>query len=153
MRRNALADVNHGKMNGFIKQRYKARKTCLNPDDPACQAGAKPDVMGYHTAAEIPNYWTYAKDFVLSDHMFEPVKSWSEPDHLYMVSAWSAKCKTRSPMSCRNNIVGPYGVAQFDQAVHQELVTGQTRIDLAWTDITWLLFAHHVSWAYYVQER
>ena len=149
---NAVADVHHGKMNGFIKQRYQARKTCLNPDDPACAARAKPDVMGYHTAAEIPNYWTYAKDFVLSDHMFEPVKSWSEPDHLYMVSAWSAKCKTRSPMSCRNNIVGPYGAAQFDRAVHRELVTGQTRIDLAWTDITWLLFAHHVSWAYYVQR-
>ena len=149
---SALADVNHGKMNGFIAQRYKARKTCLNPVDPACDAGAKPDVMGYHTAAEIPNYWTYARDFVLSDHMFEPVKSWSEPDHLYMVSAWSAKCKTRSPMSCRNNIVGPYGVAQFDRAVHRELVTGRTRIDLAWTDITWLLFAHHVSWAYYVQD-
>jgi phospholipase C len=149
---SALADVNHGKMNGFIKQRYKARKTCTNPIDPACDAGAKPDVMGYHTAAEIPNYWTYAKDFVLSDHMFEPVRSWSEPDHLYMVSAWSAKCKTRSPMSCRNNIVGPYGVAQFDRAVHRELVTGRTRIDLAWTDITWLLFAHHVSWAYYVQD-
>ena len=148
----ALADVNHGEMNGFIKQRSKARKTCRNPDDPACHAGSKPDVMGYHTAAEIPNYWTYAKDFVLSDHMFEPVKSWSEPDHLYMVSAWSAKCKTRSPMSCRNTIVGPYGVAQFDRAVHRELVTGQARIDLAWTDITWLLFAHHVSWAYYVQE-
>jgi phospholipase C len=149
---SALADVNHGTMNGFIAQRYKARKTCLNPVDPACDAGAKPDVMGYHTAAEIPDYWTYARDFVLSDHMFEPVKSWSEPDHLYMVSAWSAKCKTRSPMSCRNNIVGPYGVAQFDRAVHRELVTGRTRIDLAWTDITWLLFAHHVSWAYYVQD-
>jgi phospholipase C len=54
-------------------------------------------------------------------------------------------------MSCVNDIVGPYGVRQFDQAVHQELSTGTTSIDLAWTDITWLLFAHHVSWAYYVQ--
>ena len=30
--------------------------------------------MGYHTAAEIPNYWTYAKDFVLNDHMFEAIE-------------------------------------------------------------------------------
>ena len=29
--------------------------------------------LGYHDAREIPNYWTYAKDFVLNDHMFEPV--------------------------------------------------------------------------------
>jgi phospholipase C len=54
-------------------------------------------------------------------------------------------------MSCVNDIVGPYGVNQFDRAVHRELTTGQTSIDLAWTDITWLLYAEHVSWAYYVQ--
>ena len=148
---NAVADVNHGKMNGFIRQRDAARTSCRIPDDPACSGHGNPDVMGYHTAAEIPNYWTYARDFVLQDHMFEPVKSWSLPDHLYMVSAWSAKCKNRSPMSCVNDIVGPYGVAQFGQAVRQELTTGKTSIDLAWTDITWLLYANGVSWAYYVQ--
>jgi phospholipase C len=148
---NAVADVDNGRMDGFIEQRDQAKKTCKLVYDPACSLGVTPDVMGYHTAAEIPNYWTYAKDFVLDDHMFEPVKSWSLPDHLYMVSAWSARCRTRSPMSCVNDIVGPYGTRRFDEAVHQELTTGQTSIDLAWTDITWLLFAHHVSWAYYVQ--
>ena len=33
-----------------------------------------PDVIGYHNQGEVPNYWTYAKDFVLDDHMFEPVQ-------------------------------------------------------------------------------
>jgi phospholipase C len=89
---------------------------------------------------------------VLDDHMFEPVKSWSLPDHLYMVSAWSAQCRNRSPLSCVNDIVGPYGVDTFGRAVHKELATGKTSIDLAWTDITWLLYAHHISWAYYVQS-
>jgi phospholipase C len=149
---NAVADVNHGKMNGFIRQRNAARTSCRNPDDPACGGRGKPDVMGYHTAAEIPNYWTYAREFALDDHLFEPVKSWSVPDHLYMVSAWSARCRTRSPMSCVNNIAGPYPVSQFGPAVRRELATGQTSIDLAWTDITWLLNAKHVSWAYYVQK-
>ncbi len=148
---NAVADVDGGKMDGFIKEQQGARKTCKVADDPACQTTATPDVMGYHTDAEIPNYWTYAKDFALDDHMFEPVKSWSLPDHLYMVSAWSAKCANRSPSSCVNDIVGPYGVQQMQQAVQQELTTGQTSIDLAWTDVTWLLYARHVSWAYYVQ--
>ena len=148
---NAVADVDGGKMDGFVTERDGARKTCNNPDDPACQGGATPDVMGYHTSAEIPDYWAYAKDFVLQDHMFEPVRSWSLPDHLYMVSAWSAKCKNRSPMSCVNNIVGPYGASQFNRAVNREVTDGQTSIDLAWTDITWLLYAHHVSWSYYVQ--
>ena len=148
---SAVADVDRGRMDGFIAQRDGAKSSCSNPDDPACTKGGTPDVMGYHTAAEIPNYWTYAHDFALDDQMFEPVKSWSLPDHLYLVSAWSAKCKNTSPMSCVNNIVGPYGATKFGQAVDTELRTGTTSIDLAWTDITWLLFAHHVSWAYYVQ--
>ncbi len=149
-RANAVADINGGKMNGFIRQRDAAKRACRIRDNPACTAGG-PDVMGYHTAAEIPDYWAYARNFALDDHMFEPVKSWSLPDHLYMVSAWSARCRNRSPMSCVNDIVGPYGVGTFGRAVHRELATGQTTIDLAWTDITWLLYVHHVSWAYYVQ--
>jgi phospholipase C len=148
---NAVADVDGGKMDGFVKERSAAHKSCKSPADPACAPGATPDVMGYHTGAEIPNYWTYAQDFALDDHMFEPVKSWSLPDHLYLVSAWSAMCANRSPSSCVNDIVGPYANAQFSQAVQQELTTGQTSVDLAWTDVTWLLYTHHVSWAYYVQ--
>ncbi|HUY49072.1 MAG TPA: alkaline phosphatase family protein [Streptosporangiaceae bacterium] len=148
---NAVADVAGGKMTGFIAQRDAARVACHVLGNPACASTATPDVMGYHTAAEIPNYWKYAKDFALDDHMFEPVKSWSLPDHLYLVSGWSAKCRNRSPMSCVTDVVGRYGVAQFDRAVNRELTKGKTSIDLAWTDITWLLYAHHVSWAYYIQ--
>src|SRR6516165_2802277 len=150
---NFVADYNHGKMDGFIGQRdtAKGRAACRGIQDPACNAGATPDVMGYHTGAEIPNYWAYAKNFVLADHMFEAVKSWSLPAHLYMVSAWSARCRNRSPISCVNNIFGPYIHHRADQAVAQELTTGTAPIHLAWTDITWLLHAHHVSWAYYVQ--
>jgi phospholipase C len=149
---DAVGDVDGGRMDGFIKERDLAKKTCTDFADPACQRGAKtPDVMGYHTGAEIPNYWAYARNFALDDRMFEPVKSWSEPDHLYLVSGWSARCSDRSPMSCVSDIVGPYGVTEFGRLVHEELVTGQTQVDLAWTDITWLLYARHVSWAYYVQ--
>ena len=35
--------------------------------------------MGYHDAREIPNYWAYAENYVLQDHMFEPNASWSLP--------------------------------------------------------------------------
>jgi phospholipase C len=148
---NAVADVAGGKMNGFILQRDAAKSSCKILTDPAC-SGGPPDVMGYHTAAEIPNYWNYAKNFVLQDHMFEAVKSWSLADHMYQVSGWSAKCKTRSPMSCVSDVVGPYGINQFQKAVDSELTTGKTSIDLAWTDVTWLLHANHVSWAYYIQS-
>jgi phospholipase C len=149
---NAVADVNGGKMNGFIKQVATAAAKCTNFGDPACRHGKTPDVMGYHTATEIPNYWAYAKNFAFQDHMFEPVKSWSLPDHLYMVSEWSAKCKSSNPMSCVNDISGPYGGKKFSATVAKELATGQTKINLAWTDISWLLYMHHISWAYYVQK-
>jgi phospholipase C len=148
---NALADVNGGKMDGFIKQASNAKKGCLNQNDPECSNSATPDVMGYHTAAEIPNYWTYADDFVLDDHMFEPVKSWSLPDHLYLVSGWSARCSSPNPMSCKNEIKGPYTPAQMQKYVDQAIDTGTADVTNAWTDITWLLYNHHVSWAYYVQ--
>jgi phospholipase C len=148
---DAIADVDGGKMDGFIRQRFVGRASCKPPRNRACRIGWSPDVMGYHTAAEIPNYWTYARNFALDDHMFEPVRSWSLADHLQIVSAWSAKCRTRSPMSCHSDL-SPYKLPEFERAVQQELATGKTEIHLAWTDITWLLFKHHVSWAYYVQE-
>ena len=149
---NAQGDVNGGKMDGFVIQRDNARASCTNFDDPACQGFGTPDVMGYHTAAEIPNYWAYAQNFALDDHMFESVSSWSLPDHEYELSAWAAKCKNASAMSCVNDPAGDYTPGQIDAAVRQELTTGKTSIDLAWTDITWLLYLHHVSWGYYVED-
>ena len=32
------------------------------------------------------------------------------------------------------------------------MTAGTAPIDMAWTDITWLLHMHHVSWSYYVQR-
>ena len=82
---NAVADVNGGQMNGFIQQRDAARASCRQANDPACAGTRTPDVMGYRAAAEIPNYWKYAENYVLDDHMFEPVKPSSLPDHLHGV--------------------------------------------------------------------
>ena len=56
----------------------------------------KPDVMGYHNGDEIPNYWAYASEFALQDHMFESDSSWSMPEHLYLVSGWSAHCTVKT---------------------------------------------------------
>ena len=148
---NATADVNGGKMNGFVRSSYNARKGCLGIASPVCTNTAAPDVMGYHTAAELPNYWSYAKNFVLDDHMFEPVKSWSLPDHLYLVSGWSAVCKNGKPSSCTNSIAGPKTPAQMQVAVDQAMRDGTADVTFAWTDITYLLHVRHVSWAYYVQ--
>jgi len=102
---DAIADVDGGKMDGFVKSAEDAstRGCSTTPPTPVCLPNNPPDVMGYHDAREIPNYWTYAKDFVLQDHMFEPVDSWSLPAHLYLVSGWSAHCTSTSPDSCTND--------------------------------------------------
>jgi phospholipase C len=147
-------DVDGGRMDGFIRVTDKnlIRACRHHRHSTACVHLRRPNVMSYHDATQIPNYWAYARNFVLQDHMFEPVKSWSLPDHLYMVSAWSARCANSLPRSCVNNIGGPDKGTAIGQEVDQELTTGTTTIDLAWTDITWLLHAHHVSWRYYVQK-
>ncbi len=108
--------------------------------------------MGYHDAREIPNYWTYAENFTLDDHLFEPVASWSLPDHLYMVSAWSAVCSSSAPSSCRNDLAGSYSPAQQQRFVDQAIATGTAPVQDAWTDITYLLYTHHVSWGYYIEN-
>ena len=146
---NATADVDGGKMDGFIAEAAAGRKGCLDPTNPACTNAAVPDVMGYHTASDIPNYWSYAREFVLQDHMFEPNASWSLPAHLFMVSEWSAFCtQHNNPGSCVNSLQNPRNRPPAAPAMYG----GATRAkpDYAWTDLTYLLYKAHVSWGYYV---
>jgi phospholipase C len=142
---DALGDVDGGRMDGFAVRALRGRQAFChhhvhNPDCTAVPAGSEfvPDSMGYHTAREIPNYWTYAKDFVLQDHMFEPVRSWSLPQHLYMVSGWSANCRDRDPKSCHTAITSPHGRGIPHHGKYP------------WTDLTWLLHRYGVTWGYYV---
>ena len=83
--------------------------------------------MGYHDAREIPNYWAYAKNFVLQDHLFEPIASWSLPAHLYLVSGWSAICpqKTRT-RSMRELDSAPNAGRHCDAPVDRQ---GHVRLD------------------------
>ncbi len=122
---DAIVDIDGGNMDGFILR--------------AVQEGATEiDVMGYHDRGTIPNYWAYADTFVLQDMLFESVISWSLPAHLYIVSAWSAKCTNPAdPMSCTTNIINP-GKPKTSAPYY------------GWTDITYLLYKNGVSWKYYI---
>ena len=107
---NAIGDINGGKMNGFIIQATAGRiaRCKAGSTNPNCVEGPPADLMGYHDAREIPNYWAYAHRYVLQDHMFEPNYGWSLPAHLFAVSGWSAKCEQPTkPTSCRSNLSGP----------------------------------------------
>ena len=140
---DAAGDVDGGRMDGFIARQEGGLQGCHEGTlNPACSAGGLPDVMGYHTAQEIPNYWAYARQFVLQDHLFTPTSSWSLPAHLFMVSEWSASCnQAGDPSSCRN--------ATQDVPSATDHPPG-TAPDYAWTDLTYLLHRAGVSWGYYM---
>src|SRR5262245_4262409 len=141
---DSVNDIDGGKMDGFIRTLRSARRRCRNPNNPLCANGDSVDVMGYHDDREIPNYWRYAKEFVLQDRMFEPSASWSLPAHLFIVSGWSATCVGHDPMSCRSDLRHPGGIRQRKRRTKPP--------SYPWTDVTYLLRRANVSWKYYVAE-
>jgi phospholipase C len=146
-----VADLDGGRIDGFVGQAETGSKCKTNEPgcSPCTEQGSSVqcvDVMGYHDAREIPNYWAYAQNFVLQDNMYEPNSSWSWPEHLFQVSAWSATCTNWSdPMSCLGNVEGPPSPNR-----NPNPYTGPGAISLPWTDITYMLHRYGVSWAYYV---
>jgi phospholipase C len=148
----AISDIDGGRMDGFVRAaQQKKRRVCRDPNAPNCEGTV--EVMGYHDGRELRNYWKYAHDYVLQDRLFEQNASWSLPQHLFMVSGWSAWCKQiGSPMSCVNELQSPEFPPDFRSSNPRFRAPGPGRPDYAWTDLTYLLHAHHVSWAYYVMR-
>lgn len=136
-----LTCADGGRMDGFIKNAEGGKTGCADPNNPNCTNGTLVDVMGYHTAAEIPNYWAYAQNFALHDHMFQPNASWSYPQHIMMVSAWTATCTTDDPMACTTNIDTDGTTGAAGPGNHYP-----------WTDVTYLLHNAGVSWKYYLGQ-
>lgn len=96
------------------------------------------DVMGYHTDAEIPNYWAYARNFVLQDHLFEGTRSWSLSAHLDLTSEWVATCA--------------------DPADVATCVTGVTAappkqgVPYPWVNLPELFDLNGITWKYYLGQ-
>jgi phospholipase C len=138
---SAVGDINKGAMNGFIVQYENSVKSCQKkPGSVDCGVPKpQPDVMSYKLRSDLPEYWAYADNYVLQDHLFAPGLTWSLPQHLFMVSGWSARCYQQdAPMSCENEVDG-VDDARF-----------QSSPNYAWTDITQSLAKNSVSWGYYV---
>lgn len=124
----AVADIDNGKMDGFVKQQQKA-----------CNC-TRTDAAGYFTQSDIPAFWRYAQTFTLQDNLFENVSSWSLPSHLSIVSDWDAACTSPTdPMSCTSTPM--IGFTNWNKwpAPNAE----------PWTDLTYLMHTHGVSWRYY----
>jgi phospholipase C len=142
------ADIDGGQMDGFVIQREKqlSREGCpsdpeLGGAGPDCKPGGPGDivdVMGYHDGTDLPNYWAWASNYVLEDHFYEAIHSWSQPSHLFLFSGWSAKCLTPNDIeSCQSSFGGQFWGTK-DPTPYQ------------WTDITYLLYQNNVSWAAYL---
>jgi phospholipase C len=142
---NSQHDLDDGitthKMDGFIYEQAHANAKC-KPDAPECAANvdgiARHDVVGYHTGEEIPNYWQYAKHFVLQENLFESVRSWSWPSHLYLTSEWAAVCSDpQKALSC---------------ATSSAPTAPSSTLRLPWVNLFQLLDSRGVSWKYYLED-
>ena len=139
---NFEGDLNGGAMNGFVAEAEKAQG-CETAGTAQCET----DVMGYKDESDIPNYWAYARNFVLQDHLFEPNKSWSLPSHLFLVSEWSARCTLpNEPFSCTNALQDP---GTSDANPNDPL---GSQPDFSWTPVTYLLHNAGVSWGYFIKK-
>ena len=119
---NAVADVNGGQMDGFLRQSWNS--VALNP----VRLGSPDDVMSYHDYREIPNYWDYANLYVLQDRMFESVRSYSLPSHLYMLAGQS----------------GGYHGGEFNGK------RDPVPTEFTFPEVTQLLQESGIDWKYYV---
>jgi phospholipase C len=144
---NAEADIDNGvtsaKMDGFVFEQTQSGFTKCSPTTPvlvcaAMRAGvARHDVMGYHDRAEIPNYWAYAKHFVLQDQLYEGVRSWSWSSHVELTSEWTAQCADwTKALTCVTNPA-------------MSLAASAPK-PLPWVNLFQLFDAHGVTWKYYI---
>jgi phospholipase C len=145
---DAQLDLDDGitvaKLDGFIAQQIGGAARSCPPGihRPGTCSDTKAgvaiyDVMGYHTADEIPNYWAYAQHFVLQDNMFEGVRSFSMPAHLDLTSEWSARCP--NPTSVASCVTSPNPIPPVG-----------TKVIYPWVNLFQLMDLHQVSWKYYL---
>lgn len=146
----AVADLDDGitmsKMDGFVYEQTLEAATCMKTSadrpKPRCaplrDGVNRHDVVGYHTADEIPNYWSYAQNFVLLDNLFEGDRGWSLDSHLEMVGEWSARCSNRAELA---TCVTSHSL--FAPSVKKPPV-------YPWANLFQLMDTDNVSWKYYL---
>jgi len=105
--------------------------------------------------SDIPNYWKYARDFVLGDNMFSSLMGPSFPNHLYTIAAQSGGA-VDNPRTDRNigtlgNAANGWGCDIPNQQVKVQ-TSGAVKFEDACFDFTTLadeLDAKGLSWRYY----
>ncbi len=146
---DAVADLDDGEsaalLDGFVNSQTVAavKSNCgAGSTNPSCSGNvdgsARHDVMGYHDDDDIPNYYAYARHFVLQDRLFEGVRGWSLASHLDLVSEWSAQCTNQTDAStCSTSPTPP---------------RGGTTTEYPWASLFELFDKNGVSWKYYLGQ-
>jgi phospholipase C len=118
---------NNGSMDGFLKA-----------------ANDNPAVMYYYDNNTIPNLWSYAEHYVLADEFFSSVKSYSQPNHWYMIAG------TAPAVSILQNSIQERK-ACYDPATRSLTLSTCLYINEAQEIQTMAdeLTAHGISWKYY----
>lgn len=88
------------------------------------------NTLSYYDWHEIPNYWEYARRFVLCDQFFSSLAGPSEPNHLYTVAAKSGGLVNNPNSRKARNV-------------------GDTDAVYTFPTLAELLQNTHVSWKYY----
>ncbi len=92
----------------------------------------------------LPNLWMYAKDYVLADQFFTSVKSYSQPNHWYMIAGDSPRVSLLQGQEQEKSVC-------YDPATKQLTLVTCAYIDQAQQIRTMadMLNAHGISWKYY----
>ncbi len=93
----------------------------------------------YYDNSTIPYLWNFASHFVLADHFFSSVKSYSQPNHWYMVAANSPIVSINESAAQQQKQISPNGFPLYiDEAQNIKTIADE-------------LNGAGVSWSYYDQ--
>jgi phospholipase C len=95
--------------------------------------------MGYLDDRDIPNYWDYARHYVLADRFFSSLAGPSLPNHLYTVAAQSGGLITN--------------VCSADHDIDELKTVMDDEDGFSFASMVKLLAAHNISWKYYLETR
>jgi phospholipase C len=95
--------------------------------------------MGYLDDRDIPNYWAYARHYVLADRFFSSLAGPSMPNHVYTVAAQSGGLITN--------------VCSADHELDELKAQMDDDDGFSFASMVKLLAAHDISWKYYVETR
>jgi phospholipase C len=124
---SSWTSYDNGSMNGFL-----------------LAASRNPNVMSYYTNSTLPAIWSYASHFVLADQFFSSVKSYSQPNHWYMMAGQSPQVSlfqgnTQEQANCYNKALNELTMSGCQYINEAQQI--QTMAD----DLT----MHGISWKYY----